>query len=98
MLLVALLQTQNCTLFVCSLYTDDAGASCLRLLLDTATYGSNSVLAPSMAAWQGPALLAFNDALFSSADFHNISRIGQDSKLERPTSIGESTQHLLVRL
>lgn len=37
---------------------------------------------------QGPALLAYNDALFSPSDFHNISRIGQDSKAARPTAIG----------
>ena len=41
-----------------------------------------------MAAWQGPALLAYNDAVFSPADFKNISRIGQDSKLERPAATG----------
>lgn len=37
---------------------------------------------------QGPALLAFNDATFSPADFASIARIGQDSKMARPASIG----------
>jgi hypothetical protein len=41
-----------------------------------------------MAVWQGPALLCFNDAVFSPADFHNISRIGQDSKLTKPSATG----------
>jgi sacsin len=41
-----------------------------------------------MAAWQGPALLSYNDAVFSPSDFKNISRIGQDSKLERPAATG----------
>ena len=41
-----------------------------------------------MATWQGPALLSYNDAVFSPSDFKNISRIGQDSKLERPTATG----------
>ena len=41
-----------------------------------------------MAAWQGPALLAYNDATFAPSDFHAISRIGQDSKLERPAATG----------
>lgn len=41
-----------------------------------------------MSAWQGPALLAYNDAVFSPSDFKNISRIGQDSKLERPAATG----------
>eukprot|EP00951_Prasinocladus_malaysianus_P049084 scaffold665748_cov51-Prasinocladus_malaysianus.AAC.1 len=43
-----------------------------------------------MAPWQGPALLAFNDAVFSPSDFHAISRIGQDSKLQRPAATGRS--------
>lgn len=43
---------------------------------------------PVCAVHQGPSLLCYNDAVFSPADFHNISRIGQDTKLQRPTSIG----------
>lgn len=58
---------------------DDAGASSLTLLLDDASYPTASILAPAMAAWQGPALLVANDALFSPSDFANISRIGQAS-------------------
>lgn len=41
-----------------------------------------------MATWQGPALLCYNDAQFTPRDLHNISRIGQDSKLEKPAAIG----------
>ncbi len=43
-----------------------------------------------MAAWQGPALCAYNDAVFSPADFAAISRIGQDSKLDKPGATGEA--------
>ncbi|EFJ44918.1 hypothetical protein VOLCADRAFT_118510 [Volvox carteri f. nagariensis] len=67
---------------------DDAGATSLELLLDDTTYPASSILSPAMAVWQGPALLVANDAVFSPADFANISRIGQDSKASRPTSIG----------
>ena len=42
-----------------------------------------------MRHWQGPALVCYNDSEFSPADFHNISRIGQDSKLEKPGATGE---------
>jgi sacsin len=38
--------------------------------------------------FQGPALLAFNDALFSPSDFSAIARIGQDSKMGKAASIG----------
>jgi sacsin len=67
---------------------DDAGASEVALLLDESSYGTASLMGPGMAAWQGPALLAFNDAVFSPQDLHNISRIGQDSKVERASTIG----------
>jgi sacsin len=67
---------------------DDAGATELKLLLDSTFYPTDSTLGPGMANWQGPALLAFNDAKFSPEDYRNISRIGQDSKLSRPGAIG----------
>lgn len=41
-----------------------------------------------MAAFQGPALLAFNDAAFSPGDFAAITRIGQDAKLSQPAATG----------
>ena len=50
------------------------------------------VVAPAMAAWQGPALCAYNDAVFSPADFAAISRIGQDSKLDKPGATGEGNK------
>lgn len=43
---------------------------------------------PGMAAWQGPALCCYNDAVFSPADLRNISRIGQDTKLDKPAATG----------
>ena len=67
---------------------DDAGAGELALMLDTTDYPSDSILGPGMAPWQGPALVAFNDAMFTQQDLHNISRIGQDSKLDRPVRTG----------
>jgi sacsin len=45
-------------------------------------------LGPGMAAWQGPALCCYNDAVFSAADLRAISRIGQDSKLDKPEATG----------
>eukprot|EP00897_Mesotaenium_endlicherianum_P007203 jgi/Mesen1/6510/ME000332S05518 len=67
---------------------DDAGASRVSFLLDRCQHGTSSVLSRRMEAWQGPALYCFNDAEFSPRDLHAISRIGQDSKLERPSAIG----------
>eukprot|EP00198_Chlamydomonas_reinhardtii_P000860 XP_001690195.1 predicted protein [Chlamydomonas reinhardtii] len=63
---------------------DDAGASSLTLLLDECSYPTRSILSPAMAVWQGPALLVANDAVFSPADFTNISRIGQGVSAAQP--------------
>lgn len=67
---------------------EDARASEVIFLLDKTQYGTASVLSPEMADWQGPALYCFNDSVFSSQDLYAISRIGQESKLEKPFAIG----------
>ncbi|XP_010245479.1 PREDICTED: sacsin [Nelumbo nucifera] len=67
---------------------EDAGASEVTFLLDKTQYGTSSVLSPEMADWQGPALYCFNNSIFSAQDLYAISRIGQDSKLEKPFAIG----------
>ena len=67
---------------------DDAGATEVRLMLDSNPRGTKSLLGPRLAEWQGPALVAWNDAVFSPSDFHNIARIGQDSKIDAPAAAG----------
>ncbi|KAI4356900.1 hypothetical protein L6164_000883 [Bauhinia variegata] len=76
------------TLFELVQNAEDAGASEVIFLLDKSQYGTSSVLSPEMADWQGPALYCFNDSVFSSQDLYAISRIGQESKLEKPFAIG----------
>ena len=41
-----------------------------------------------MEALQGPALLVYNNAEFSEADFRSLARIGQASKIERLATTG----------
>lgn len=67
---------------------DDAGATKVCILLDENTYGTESVLSPAMAPLQGPALLFFNNAVFSESDIRCLARIGQASKLERLATTG----------
>lgn len=67
---------------------DDAGARTVRFLLDSSEYSTDQILGPNMAAWQGPALVAWNDAVFSAKDVQNIARIGQDSKMSKPGATG----------
>ncbi|KAK7310408.1 hypothetical protein RJT34_07912 [Clitoria ternatea] len=76
------------TLFELVQNAEDAGASEVIFLLDKSQYGTSSVLSPEMADWQGPALYCFNDSIFSPQDLYAISRIGQESKLEKAFAIG----------
>jgi sacsin len=76
------------TLFEMVQNAEDAGASEVVFLLDKSQYGTSSVLSPEMADWQGPALYCFNDSVFSPQDLYAISRIGQESKLEKAFAIG----------
>jgi sacsin len=79
---------------------DDAGATEVSFMLDETQYGTRSVLGGRMAEWQGPALLCYSNSTFKPADFVAISRIGQDSKVDKPAAAGRfglgfnSTYHL----
>jgi sacsin len=48
---------------------DDARATQFALYLDKNEYPSQSLMAPTMEAWQGPSLCVFNNALFTNEDF-----------------------------
>lgn len=61
---------------------DDAGAGVFRVLLDERTHGVTSLLAPKTASFQGPALLTYNDAVFTDKDFESIQHIGGSKKTE----------------
>ncbi|KAM4120132.1 hypothetical protein ACJW30_03G110200 [Castanea mollissima] len=67
---------------------DDAGATTVRLCLDRRVHPSQSLLSDSLAQWQGPSLLAFNDAVFTEDDFLSISRIGGSGKHAQPWKTG----------
>ena len=69
--------------------SDDAGASEVEFFLDMRTHGTSSLLGPSMAEWQGPALYVYNNARFTEQDFYNLSKIGQGSKLDNINATGK---------
>ena len=66
---------------------DDAGASSFKILFDrrNAAHPTESLLAPAMALWSGPALYAFDDASFRPDDFASIQRVGDGLKRGDPT-------------
>lgn len=48
---------------------DDAGAREVRLCLDLRQHGTAGLPTPKLAEFQGPALLVYNDGVFTDTDF-----------------------------
>ena len=83
---------------------DDAGASRFALYADNTYHRgyqeasekdqndqkaeADGLLDSRLAWWQGPAIMAFNDALFSEEDFEGICRVGASIKQSDHTKIG----------
>ncbi|XP_063260788.1 sacsin-like [Prinia subflava] len=69
---------------------EDAGATVCRFLLDLrcSRKATSGLLDPGMAACHGPALWAYNNALFTEDDLQNITRIGAATKEGRADRIG----------
>jgi sacsin len=59
---------------------DDAGATTIEFVLDTKTHITTDILHPDLAEYQGPALLAYSDSMFTEEDFGSLSRIGDSRK------------------
>lgn len=49
-------------------------------VLDSRQHGTRTLYDPKLAETQGPALLAFNDALFSDEDWEALQSIHRSSK------------------
>ena len=56
---------------------DDAGASTVHFYLDNRTHGTHSLVEPQLAMFQGPSLLAYNDAIFQDKDWQSIQDMQQ---------------------
>ena len=69
---------------------DDAGATTVKFLLDSRAnhYGTTSLYKPELAKFQGPALYAQNDALFTEDDWEGIESLMQSKKKEDPLKVG----------
>ena len=67
---------------------DDAGATEVKFLIDWRQHDMELLFTKEMRHWQGPALYAYNNSVFSPKDFENIRQIGAGTKLTDPTKIG----------
>ncbi|XP_061184826.1 sacsin-like [Saccostrea echinata] len=70
---------------------DDAGASEVYFLYDERENkdARSCLIDPGMEGCQGPALWAFNNAVFSPSDFQNIQKLSGATKKEDTTKIGK---------
>jgi len=57
--------------------------------LDTHTYPDLPLLHAGLCQYQGPALLAYNNATFSEKDFDSLARVGDSGKLSDVSSTGK---------
>ena len=67
---------------------DDACASVVRFIVDWRNGPTEKLLSPDMAASQGPALWAYNNAEFSERDFENINKLAGATKVDEVGKIG----------
>ena len=68
---------------------DDAEASTVHFYLDNRSHGTNSLVYPSLAQFQGPALLSYNDAVFKEKDWQSIQDMQQSVKADDPFKVGK---------
>ena len=67
---------------------DDAGATEVQFVVDWRNHPTEKLLALGMVDCQGPALLVYNNAVFTDDDFTNISKLAGATKKEDLEKIG----------
>ena len=67
---------------------DDAKATKMYVILDTRQHGTESLPSDNWKDLQGPALLVWNDSVFSEDDLKGIQRLGLGNKRTDAESIG----------
>ena len=67
---------------------DDAGATVVQFYVDGRQHGTSSLVKPELEAYQGPALISANDAMFSEQDWEGIQSLQQSIKAEDPFKVG----------
>ena len=68
---------------------DDAGATHVTFYLDNRVHGTDQLIVKGLERFTGPALLAFNDARFTSADWESIQKPEQSGKEKDPFKVGK---------
>ena len=61
----------------------------MTFYLDNRKHGTESLIASDLDRFQGPALLAFNDAKFTTTDWESIQKPEQSGKEKDPFKVGK---------
>ena len=69
---------------------DDAGATHVKFMIDDRQHSVDDLPKhlQGLDKFQGPALLSWNNAVFSDDDWESISKIYQSTKEEEPIKVG----------
>ncbi|XP_071785165.1 sacsin-like [Asterias amurensis] len=67
---------------------DDAEATKVIFLLDKSQHSKDQLWTSELGQFQGPALYAYNDAVFKKPDWHNIQHPEQSGKVDELTKVG----------
>ena len=67
---------------------DDAGASEVRFLLDPRQHSTDDLVEDGLSRYQGPALYAWNDAVFKKEDWECLAKIEQSGKEKEVLKVG----------
>ncbi|KAM6934408.1 sacsin [Xenentodon cancila] len=67
---------------------DDAQATKVVFIHDERSYGTDSLWTDELGKYQGPALYAYNNAVFTGEDWDRIQKAGRSGKLKDPNKIG----------
>ena len=68
---------------------DDAKATTVKFFIDERSHGQQNLLHHSLAKFQGPSLLAYNDAVFTKEDWINIQKLKRSDKRSDPFKVGK---------
>ncbi len=67
---------------------DDAGASTVWFYVDERHHNTSKLPQSDLARFQGPALIAANDACFTEEDWDGIQKPLESNKSDNPSKVG----------
>ena len=60
----------------------------MKFFIDWRYHPTDPLVVPELREWQGPDLIAYNNAMFTDEDFDNICKVGRETKKYDPLKTG----------